>query len=103
MEPSTAAEKTGDRLQPAWKQGYEEGVRSTLQRLSERGVPGEHGIDISTIKLLRYAIQDLPGNLEVLDMHGTPLRGEVRHNYSLGQSLFVYGRYYRPINLGEPF
>ena len=106
MEPSAAAETTADtgaRLQRAWRQGYDEGVRSTLQRLSKHGVPGEHGTDISTVKLLRYAIQDLPGNLEILDMHGTSLRGEVTDNYALGKSLFMYGRYYRPINLGEPF
>ena len=115
MEPSTEAEKTDkdpalalrthvvQAQQKAWKEGYNEGVRATLQRLSERPLPGEHGIDISTVKFLRFAIQDLPGNLEVLDMNGTPLRGEVRENYALGKSLFVYGRYYRPINLGDPF
>lgn len=90
----------------AWRAGYDEGVRRALKELSTTHslvTAGDPGVDISTIKLLKYAIQDLPPNTEVLDSFGVALRGEVADNYSFGKSLFVYGRRYRPITLGEPF
>lgn len=90
-------------LEKAWREGYEEGTRATLRRTSLQAYKGDHGIDISTVKLLRFAISELPATLELLDAHGLPLRGEITENYSFGKSLFVYGKNYRPLTLGEPF
>ncbi len=86
-----------------WKAGYEEGVKRALRSTSYLPTGEDVGVNISTVKLLRFALQDLPPDIEVLDPFGVPLRGEVADNYSFGKCLFVYGRRLRPLRLGEPF
>lgn len=89
-----------------WRAGYEEGVRRTLKIIpSQYGIPtgADDGYDISSVKLLKGAIQDLPNATEVLDAFAMPLRGEISDNFSYGKALYVYGRRLRPYCLGEPF
>ncbi len=66
-----------DEHSPLWRAGYEEGVKRALQTTSVIPTGEDVGYNISTIRLLRSAIQDLPPKTEVLDPFGVPLRGDI--------------------------